>query len=671
MRSFIKQDRKEMYCINLLAIIVGSCIVPLLKTGVTLPVIVTFIAWLVFLNLLPGLGVWGLIGRTIGSGSAFVMALALGVTYNIICYLVGLMASAFWLYIVLVSLLAAAGMYFVFSYLRDAKNRHLFRKIPLADFCVLAILILMTNTILYYNYYLSTPLPGKVDIEYYLDIPWHLGNIAALSLNWFPQDFRLAGYPFHYHFMAYAWMAALKSCHFSSAMILLRLYPAFFLNLLLLLVWYTGKVLFSRTAAVGAVILFLMAGNFWSFKPYNLFLNNLMFSPTYLLAMVLMLYLIVEIYWYLTLVHINKSHIRRIAVIIPLMAVLAGAKGPFLPVVIAGILSLMILIKRIRTKTAVLFGAGVLIFVLAYLVIYRSGGAADLGITTGQLIYNTAVYKDSYGWFHSKGLTYAGPLAVIIYLVAFLGIKWAALVFCMARLRDKNRQIQYTLLLGMAVAGMTLGYLLQARDNSQYYFLFAGMIAINLLTADFLAEFYKPGPNRARGLLISFLILAAMVPSFKDTYQMIGKNMHDTAQRQMLTTKALTPELYEGLVFLSKNTSPQDLVVGRRFSNTAGRRIWFYYSAFSERRFLLEGWEFMPSNRTTEVEKRYQDIVRLYKTKSVIEARDILSRYHIDYMIADKKYRSTCPHFPHQGIITPIFTNEKVIIYKVHNRKTN
>jgi hypothetical protein len=177
----------------------------------------------------------------------------------------------------------------------------------------------MTNTILYYNYYLSTPLPGKVDIEYYLDIPWHLGNIAALSLGWFPQDFRLAGYPFHYHFMAYAWMAALKSYHFSSAMILLRLYPAFFLNLLLFLAWYIGKVMFSRKAAVWVVILFLMAGNFWPFKPYNLFLNNLMYSPTYLLATVLTLCLLAEMYRYLITVSNTRDRIWGLAIIIPLM----------------------------------------------------------------------------------------------------------------------------------------------------------------------------------------------------------------------------------------------------------------------------------------------------------------------------------------------------------------
>ncbi|HEX3011915.1 MAG TPA: hypothetical protein VHQ70_07755 [Syntrophomonadaceae bacterium] len=656
----------------LLILIALTCIIPLLQTGVTLRVIFIFTAWLVIFNLLPGAAIWGLTYRKINGISDITAFLTVGVSYNIICYLAGLIANAYWLYIILILLLAVTGGYFIFSRIQELKKisyRIVGKFQP--DSLILAILFTAANAILYYNYYLSAPLPGLTDVEYYLDIPWHLGNIAALSFNWFPQDFRLTGYAFHYHFMAYAWMAALKdTCSFSSAMVLLRLYPAFFLNLLLLLIWYTGRILFSRRAGNWAVILFLMTGNFWPFKPHNLFLNNLMYSPTYLLAIALMLFLILEIHRYMTTSD-TRTRISSMLVIIPLMAMLAGAKGPFLPVVIAGIFTLMMLVKMIRNKAALLLGCALFVFFLVYLAVYQGGGAADLGIKPGQLIYNTAIFNNSYLWLQSKGIVYNGFLAMIIYFLAYLGIKWVSVVYSIKMLQDRERQIQYSLLLGMAAAGLAGGYFIEARDNSQYYFLFAGIAALNLLTANFLAKLSKSGQDRGKHLLILSLVLTVMVPSFIDTYYMVNKNINDTAQRQKLKTKALTPGLYEGLVFLSKHTPADARVVGRRFSNTAGRRVWFYYSAFSERRILLEGWEFMPSNRTVEVEKRYRDIARLYKTRSSSEAREILSRYRIDYLIADKKYYSTCPHFPRQGIITPIFANQKVIIYKVHYLKTN
>lgn len=676
------------------ALIMGALlgsVIPLLLTGVYPGEIMLLAAWIGWFNFLPGWGLLGLAGKSRISAYQVILALVVGVAASIFLYIISLLLANFWWYIILSSLLALLGIYYL------AKNYGINEKwgdsdpeITWPDVILLVGLLVMVNIIIYFSYYGTSPLPGDREILYFLDIPWHLGNIASLSAGWFPQDFRLAGYSFHYHFFSYAWMAAVKrTCGFTGSVILLRLFPAFFFNLLFFAMWTTGRALFSKRTAYLAIFITLLAGNFIVFKPHNLLLNNLMFSPTYLLAMVLFWPLAAEIVKYLesateqirfasadnrfavtteprrSVATTNYHKVASLLIIGLLMAALAGTKATFLPVVVAGVLLVAALVKESRTAAIILAVLGIVTFLCFYLWLYRGGGASDLTISVYKLVYDTEIYKHSLAWLTVRGFRGAGVLAIFIYFLGYLGIKLGGLVYGMAQALERKRPDVYVFLLGITLAGVMGGYLLQARDNSQYYFLFAGLAALNLLTASYLDNIYINKVNIRDKVINVLIIIILLLPSVVDTMQMVEKNRHDGQVRGQMLNKPLTPGLYAGLTFLREHSSPEAVVVGRRFSEMGGRRIWFYYSAFSERRMLLEGWEFMPRSRFPAVQDRYQDIVLLYKTTSPLTARKILNQYGIDYLIADKKYRSTQPHFPLPGILRSVFDNEKVTIYQV------
>lgn len=652
----------------LFIVLILSTMLPLVCSEVPLQSLALFALWLFLGNYLPGAGLLGLAGRKITGVGERVLALALGISAVILGHLLSLAAGNPYVFILLIAPLAVFGIYSHYSAARQESQINIpddSRDISWGEFITLVVVLIGINIILYSNYYQCMPLPGREEIEYYLDIPWHLGNIASLSLGWFPQDFRLSGFPLRYHFFAYAWMAALKNnCDLSSSLILLRLYPAFLINLLVLAVWHTGRTIFSRPSACFALVLTLLAGNFIAFKPYNLFLNNLMYSPTYLLAMLLFFILIGEILTWVGSAANQNIKMRQILPVIFLMAALAGAKGPFLPVLLGG-LFMLLLVQETRRHTGLLFALGLLVFIVAYLLLYRGGGGSDLAITSGQLIYNTQVFQDAYEWLRSKGSSYSLYLALIYYFFTFLGLRMAGIAFALGQIRRSKQLIAMYLLLGISLAGLAGGYLLETRDNSQYYFIFAGMAGLNLLTAALLGYSYSLLSSKNSRVVILVLILALMYPSFIDTRLMVEKNIYAAGIREGLSNKSLTPGLYEGLNYLRNNAPPQALVAGRRFYGISGRQVWFYYSAFSEHRMVLEGWEFMPSVRYAEAEQRHNDIALLYHTRSQTQARSIVQKYKIDYLIADKKYPSLHPHCPLSSFLKPVFNNNEVTIYQV------
>lgn len=662
-----------MMQLSLALITIIIAVTPVLMTGVTWSQLGLLVLWLIWCNVLPGRAMWGWLKRGSDFETDGIQIIVTGVVFSIIAYVMGMLLHSFAFYLIITSSFALAGLYFILRGIKYWRRDYVTIKVNAGssaavlspgELAFMSIILIGVNIILYYAFYQTCPLPGKEEIQYYIDIPWHLGNIASLSADWYPQDFRLAGFPLRYHFFAYAWLAALKkTCGLPAAIVLLRLFPAVFFNLLTICIWHTSRNLFSSRTAGIVLILTLIAGNFIPFKPYNLFLHDLMYSPTFLLAMVLSWSAGLEICRYL-----QKSGSEFKELLLPLlyMIALAGAKGPFLPVLLAGVMLVGISSKQLRFKAMILFASGTVVFGFFYWFMYRGGGAAAMTLTPGNIIYNTGIYKESLASWGDPSAVWALVLAIIIYLLYFWGFKLPGLIWGCRKLLQGN--LVYGFFVGVALAGMAGGYLLQARDNSQYYFLFAGMIGLNMLGGAFISDLTGKVPGIKRKM-VAIMLVILFIPSIMDSIYMVQKNINDGRARQELVHKSLSPGLYQGLVFLSRNSPSDSLVVGRRFSATAGRRVWFYYSAFSERRILLEGWEFMPPDRSNEVEKRYRDIDRLYRTTSTSTARKILLRYKIDYLIADHKYKSTLPHFPIKGLLDPVFSNDQVTIYRVRESR--
>ncbi|MBO8159211.1 hypothetical protein [Thermosyntropha sp.] len=592
------------------------------------------------------------------------LALVVGIALDIILYIIfALLNLKTWFYLFFAAVFV---VYIANGWLRQDFNiiKKMVEKTPAKYFGLLVSFSFLVLLLTIEMYFIPNILPGKEAVIYNVDFPWHIGNIAEIKNHWPPEDIRISGFPFHYHVFFYVFIAFLSfMTDISISLLFLRLYIILFIYLLLFAAYFAGSRWYkNRDPGIINSFVFMFAGTALLSSPYNVFLKNFFFSPTFFLAVLITLFLIVEIRDYL-------SGERNFVLILLLVFAVSGAKGSFFPVIFGGIFLAFLYAfltgeNNLRRYVNLLCGS-FLVFIMVYFHIYglRPGGEG-FNLVPLQIMKNTYIYRIYSSHFEIENLW--SILAFIpFYLLAFFSFRLLAYIDFIRGFfsRTKNISSDKVFLGATVLISFIPAYILSYRGDSQYYFLFVGYICLNILAAGYLYKVIKA----EKAGIIKLVIVILLLVSIGDTWGMVKKTEGINTKLMSLNNKPLTPGLYEGLIFLRDNTN-KDAVIGARrvFLISEDNPRFFYYSAFAERRILVEGWQYMPVSRQKEAYKRYEDMTVLYFTHDRKKAEDILDKYKIDYLIVDKHARQKL-RFDSAGLFVKKFENEAVVIFEKMN----
>ena len=532
-----------------------------------------------------------------------------------------------------------------------------------ADFIGLGCLSLLLAVLLVLFQYVPNPLPeGSHPLIYYIDQTWHLGNIAEIKNHWFPQDSRLAGYPFHYHTFVYIFIAFVaRISGLTIPVLYLRLGTWFLLVLLFFTVYYTGCRWFhNRRAGLLHLVTFFFLGTLLLSYPFNLFLINLFTSPTFLLAAIFTLALLLQIKTYM-----EQGGPNSLVIIVLLVIGLTGAKGNFFPLIFCGLLVYWFYTRlssspdrRINT----LLMAASIPFLVVFLYIFKGAGSQGLTVAPFEVAEYTHLYTVFSQWLGPYSGGWLKWAVAPIYLIALLSFRLPVLIKLGRELVDSLPRPGFVPIFMSAIitAAFTSGFLLSYRGRSEYFFLFVGLICLNLMAAGKLWELFAPGRSRLLKIVLIVFILGSAV----DTGLTARHLPQVIPELAVSSYQPLTPSLYEALTFVRDNTEPDALVAGHRaFIYTPDDPRFFYYSAFAERRLLVEGWGYMSSPRQAVARTRFEDMGLLYSTWDEELARRILDKYSIDYLIVENRINQHL-WFNSGRYLQLRFTNGDVEIYQ-------
>lgn len=596
----------------------------------------------------------------------FILALVIGMALDILLFIT---AYAFNLHL-LIYILPGIGLIIYLQkglYKEDGRLlKTTLQAFPDRYLTVLSAISLLVLGLIVLFFYLPNQLPGAQAVVYHVDYPWHLGNIAEILHHWYPQDSRLAGCEFNYHIFFYVYVAFIAFISkVSLPLIYFRFYIIFFLYLLLGGAYFLASRWFGkREAGILHIIIVFFLGTALLSWPHNVFLRNFFISPTFLFALLIFYPLLTEISQ-----SFAKINLRQLVLILLLVFALSGAKGNFFPVTGAALLATIAYAIVFRQKVLpalIMAGSSLLVFSAVFLLVFKGSGSEGINILPFTIVTTTALNQYLQNRLAALSPGWMAMVLIPSYLILFYSFRLPVLLGQLYKMLryPQVTEMKLVFALALVLAGCLPAYFLNYRGTSQYYFLLAGWASLNLLASGYLLELFT-SPGRR---LLKIIMILLMLLSCGDTIVTMHYQAHSNQKHMSLRNKPLTPAIYQGLEYLRTQT-PADTVVAsyRSFWLNQENPRFFYYSAFAERRMLVEGWMYMRPEYQYIAQQRYEDIHTLFYTRDVSVAEQIIAQYKIGYILVDKSHRQRL-RFDWSVLLEKVYSNREIEIYRCINQ---
>ncbi len=330
--------------------------------------------------------------------------------------------------------------------------------------------------------------------SWYPDMYWHLGNSAGLMHQSIPQDMRVAGQPFQYHWFSSAHaaaMALMTGLDVARVLAHLWLLPIIGLTLALMIAllnqltaqWWPGLagglLMVSTAQFLPASFAVSFGGVLSPFSPSQSF-------TVWIVLFILML-----------LVHLwqaNRLPIAGWGLLVGSLLFAAGGKASTLPVILCG-LALGLVVDLVRKKGPLRMGVPLALSALALVATLPlvSGGAAGTKIQFLSSLRRTQLYFDTVGLSVNEQLFSRGPIlpelltargfaaATLVLGALIVGLAW--LGPGAVALGKHERTSAGWVLLGIGFAGLCAALLIDQDGKSQIYFFTGGLVAWYVLAA--------------------------------------------------------------------------------------------------------------------------------------------------------------------------------------------
>lgn len=534
------------------------------------------------------------------------------------------------------------------------------------------------------------------------DLVWHMGNINALAQKFQPIDPRINGIIFRYHYfpdLLYA--ICMQITDIPADIMLISLSPYLITCCIVSSIYsFAYEFIYNKKFIVLFCYLSLFSGAASSYflinfkYPASLFLFHIIDNTNgaaFALSTSIMFVIILK-----KLVLINnedKIQYRNLMLYgILIMFLCAGMKGPFAAVLVLALVFLSVyafIFKEKNYKKIIQFSIlSILSFsIIYYLLISGPKGAAGVSFSFIDTVKRSPISK----LFVSTSYVLAIPVE-FIFIIAGFSLPFIISFFYFMYIVSAKERIEKNVyikennfiiffLLSASIIGLGAFYFLSQPGFSQVYFLFVAVPFIQMIGFNYF--FYIERHIKKCFVYIIrlfciisisyglFTVLIGTINEAKPLYRNLrDRNKYTNISEVKSGSSYITNNEYKAMIWIRKNTNykstfstDRQTLIGDGSYNEELFLMnrFFYYSAYSQRRFFLEGYSYS-SISSEEVSKKLE-IVKLLYSEDYNNKCQLARENNIDYIIVSK--------YIHPDLIISepgieiCFKNQDITIYKI------
>lgn len=546
-----------------------------------------------------------------------------------------------------------------------------------------AIAIAIVLVLLGLGFFATYPLPEHAgSVFYFLDNVDYVSFSAEALHHWPITEPFLADHPFRYYTGVFMHVAAIKQVMgVSLAVVIFRLLPAMATVVAMLQFWCLGGLLGrSRWAGPVTVALLVFVENLklypTSTKIFGVALfSEFAWSPTYGFGVIFFLGLLILFRSQLLRMSVSDTpsdsrppafRVAGSLIMLVVLALGAGAvKAPAIATFVGG-LGLYWLWRVARAKADRLLSYCVVLALACFLAMYflllsgASGPAATLTEFAPLNFLKYTVFGSALA--AHPGLVPLVGAAVVMFAWKLLpvgGVLWPLW-------RRGAWSPFMSLALAIFVVSFAVFVLMGSPADNETYFIWYGYLALIPIAAVTSITLWSEIPRGARRAIARVCVVVVILGT-----AIAAARYTRTVPRDSPSHPGLTAALYRGLVWVREHTGSCDvLAVNTHNVVTAGSKSprvdseYFYYSAFAERRVLLESWIL-----TIQGQHGEQPYPALYALNSEATAHGrpaavrALARRGASYILIDKSHGG---HVREPASVSRlVFANSALDVYRI------
>ncbi|MCA9767123.1 MAG: hypothetical protein KC455_11985, partial [Carnobacterium sp.] len=458
------------------------------------------------------------------------------------------------------------------------------------------------------------PIPTVVsNAPTYQDIAWHMGNVNILSSG-SNLDSRVYGVKFLYHYFSDLFYAISKYIFGFSAYELIVQFQFIVIGTVLTL----SIIGFFKTVFKKNKFLIYFSSFLFFYAPTTLngYYNNVFYHTfTNVNAMALTFPLIVVVLLTIKNTLEFKRNNKNVLLMLMFMFLLAGFKGPIALMVLVA-LFILTFAMLIQKKSDILWFKFLIVAIFSYAIIHftlLSQGSDLVKISLDSafdVITSTSLFPGGLNNSNSNffiRFTYVIPHFIIVVFFFSVPYLWSLINNSYGYFKKRTIPLFDQFSLIFSVLSLGAYYIIRHSGYSQMYFLFGTLPVIYYLGGKELEKvLIKKTEKDFKIVFLITLSLLLIRPVF-GTVDMIKEKINQNYsifenKPTDYFNSSISSLEYEGMIWIKENTTVNDLFGTNRHN---GDKKFFLYSAYSERRYYIEGPEYAKNSGLKPEKSQY------------------------------------------------------------------
>ena len=518
------------------------------------------------------------------------------------------------------------------------------------------------------------PIPTVVsNASTYQDVAWHMGNVNILSSG-SNLDSRVYGVKFLYHYFSDLFYAISKYIFgFSAYELIIQFQFIVIGTVLTLSVIGFFKTMFKNN---NFLIYFSSFVFFYAPTTLNGYYNNVFYHTfTNVNAMAFTFPLIIIILLIIKNTLEVKRNNQNILLISIFMFLLAGFKGPIALMILVALVVLTFAMLIQKTNDIFWFKF-LLVATFSYAIIHftllsQGSDLVTIGLDSAfDVITSTSLFPGGLNNPSSNffmRFTYVIPHFIIVVFFFSVPYLWSLVNNVYGYLNKKMIPLFDQFSLIFSVLSLGAYYIIRHSGYSQMYFLFGTLPVIYYLGGKELEKVLVKKSKKDFKIVflitLSLLLIRPIFGTVDVVKEKINQNYSTFKNKPSdYFNSSISSLEYEGMMWIKDNTTINDLLGTNRHN---GDKKFFLYSAYSERRFYIEGPEYAKNSGLKPDKAQYMlEQNDLLFSLDYPHKHTLAKKLGLNYLVQYKKQQPSDLFNKENGFVQ-CFENEDISIYKV------